>query len=138
MNKALKNISLDDLKVIAEEVAAGLKIGDVVCLEGDLGAGKTTFAGFLINSLLEKPEVITSPTFNLVHTYDTKIGKIWHFDMYRLKTPQEAYELGLEDALAHGISIIEWPQNLGDLLTSCHKFIINLKSDEVEGYSVNY
>ena len=138
MNKALKNISLEDLKAIAEEIAAGLKVGDVVCLEGDLGAGKTAFAGFLINSLLEKQEVITSPTFNLVHTYDTRIGKIWHFDMYRLKTPQEAYELGLEDALAHGVSIIEWPQNLGDLLTSCPKLVINLKNDEVTSFSINY
>ncbi len=112
----ISNCDLSGLKDTAVLISKKLKVGDVLCLRGDLGAGKTTFSKFLINALLEDAQEITSPTFNLVHTYDAKVGKIWHFDLYRLKHIEEIYELGIEDAFISGISIIEWPEIIEDLL----------------------
>ena len=60
-------------------------------------------------------EEVPSPTFTLVQTYDTQIGEIWHADLYRLTSHQEAVELGLEEAFETSISLIEWPDRLGDL-----------------------
>ena len=86
--------------------------GDVFCLYGARGAGKTTFArGFLRALGIE--EEIPSPTFNLALTYETALGMVWHFDLYRLSTPDEVIELGMEDAFTDGICLIEWPDRLG-------------------------
>ncbi|MDA8578404.1 tRNA (adenosine(37)-N6)-threonylcarbamoyltransferase complex ATPase subunit type 1 TsaE, partial [Rhodobacteraceae bacterium] len=69
----------------------------------------------LIQSVQDSPEEVPSPTFTLVQTYDTQIGEIWHADLYRLTSHQEAVELGLEEAFETSISLIEWPDRLGDL-----------------------
>lgn len=90
--------------------------GDVFALWGDLGAGKTTFARGFIAALCPEEESVPSPTFTLVQTYPSAQGEIWHFDLYRLKRAEEAYELGIEEAFASGISLIEWPVRLGSLL----------------------
>ena len=89
--------------------------GDVIALSGDLGAGKTTLARGLIAALCGDIEV-PSPTYTLVQTYDTPKGELWHCDMYRLERPEDGYELGLMDAFETAICLIEWPENLGDLL----------------------
>ena len=100
---------------VAGKLAALCRPGDVLCLFGDLGAGKTTFArGFL--RALGVSEDIPSPTFNLLLTYDTAIATVWHFDLYRLNTADEVYEIGFEDAIVDGISLIEWPDRLGGWL----------------------
>ena len=104
--------------------------GDVICLFGDLGAGKTTFArGFL--RALGVTDEIPSPTFNLLLTYDTAACTIWHFDLYRLNEPNEIIELGFEDALADGISLIEWPDRLGNWLPErrIEIYLIETKAD---------
>jgi tRNA threonylcarbamoyladenosine biosynthesis protein TsaE len=97
------------------EALAGLaRPGIVFALSGPLGAGKTCLARGLIGALRPvEPEEIVSPTFTLVQTYPTAAGTVWHFDLYRLKDPEEATELGLDEALAGGIAIIEWPERLG-------------------------
>jgi tRNA threonylcarbamoyladenosine biosynthesis protein TsaE len=105
---------------IAARLERVVGIGDTVALRGELGAGKTAFArGFIAGRAarhgMPAPEV-PSPTFTLVQTYDFPDGTVWHFDLYRLAAPEEALELGLEDALATGISLIEWPERLGPLL----------------------
>lgn len=98
---------------IAAELARGLKPGDVLCLRGDLGAGKTLFARALIRALARDPQLeVPSPTFTLVQTYDTPAGPVWHFDLYRIEEPEEIYELGWEDAVADGITLVEWPERL--------------------------
>ncbi|WP_439814619.1 tRNA (adenosine(37)-N6)-threonylcarbamoyltransferase complex ATPase subunit type 1 TsaE [Zavarzinia sp. CC-PAN008] len=96
-------------------LAGLLRPGDVLALHGDLGAGKTALARGLLEAL-GVDEDVPSPTFTLVQTYEVDPATVWHFDLYRLKRPDEAWELGLEEALAHGISLIEWPDRLGPLL----------------------
>ncbi len=101
---------------LAKRIAPCIKIGDIVLLHGDLGAGKTTFARALIHSMAGSDIEVPSPTFTLVQLYDVPQGTLWHFDLYRLKQPEDVYELGWEDALAEGIVVVEWPERLGGLV----------------------
>ncbi|MES1200780.1 MAG: tRNA (adenosine(37)-N6)-threonylcarbamoyltransferase complex ATPase subunit type 1 TsaE [Pseudomonadota bacterium] len=97
-------------------LGAALTPGDVVCLLGGLGAGKTTLARGAIEAWTGHAEEAPSPTFTLVQTYDGEKGVLWHADLYRLKHPEEAYELGLDEAFAECACLIEWPERLGDAL----------------------
>jgi tRNA threonylcarbamoyladenosine biosynthesis protein TsaE len=110
-----RRVDLPAMRKLAGDLARLLRPGDVICLRGDLGAGKTEFARALLHALGVGGEV-PSPTFNLVLVYDTDAGAIWHFDLYRLEAPEEAYELGIEDAFADAVSLIEWPDRVEDLL----------------------
>lgn len=101
---------------LAKEIAAKSKLGDFIALKGTLGAGKTFFAKNFINFLQEKPTEILSPTFNLVYSYDTKKGEVFHFDLYRLKNANELENIGFFDALKNGICLIEWAE-------IAHKFL---------------
>ncbi|MGR3806061.1 tRNA (adenosine(37)-N6)-threonylcarbamoyltransferase complex ATPase subunit type 1 TsaE [Marinibacterium profundimaris] len=89
--------------------------GDVVLLDGPVGAGKSHFARALIQSLQDEPEDVPSPTFTLVQSYDTVRGPVWHCDLYRMSGPDELIELGLLEAFDDAICLIEWPDRLGDL-----------------------
>lgn len=110
MKNTIELNSLDDTKELARGISKMVGIGDVIALIGDLGAGKTTFAKFFINSFYDKPEEVLSPTFNIVLTYDLPQFTIWHFDLYRIEDKAELVEIGLEEALSGGITLIEWPQ----------------------------
>jgi len=101
---------------LAHAVAALARPGDVIALAGDLGVGKTRFARAFIDRLAGDGEEVPSPTFTLAQTYETPAGTVWHFDLYRLSGPTETRELGLEEAFAEGIALIEWPDRLGPLL----------------------
>ena len=110
-----------DLKTEAETAAFGARLapilnaGDVVCFEGPLGAGKSTLARGLIRAFCGAKDV-PSPTFTLVETYEGASDAIWHFDLYRLDKQSEIWELGFEDAIETGISLIEWPDKIKDIL----------------------
>ncbi len=105
----------DETAHLARRIGAQLRAGDVLLLEGPIGAGKTHFARALIQSLLPVPEDVPSPTFTLVQTYDGPKCEIWHSDLYRLGHPDEVIELGLTDAFDTAICLVEWPDRLGDL-----------------------
>lgn len=98
---------------LAARLAALARRGDVLALQGDLGCGKTAFARAFINALPGESEEVPSPTFTLVQIYPRGEAEVWHFDLYRLERAEDALELGLEEALAEGISLIEWPERLG-------------------------
>lgn len=103
-------------QALAVRLAPHLRAGDVVTLRGDLGAGKTALARFLIRHLAGDPaEEVPSPTFTLVQTYEHLSPPIWHFDLYRLTDPGEVVELGWEEA-RDACALVEWPERLGPLL----------------------
>lgn len=101
---------------LAACVAPALRPGDVAALYGELGAGKTTFARALIRALCGPVREVPSPTFTLLQTYTAPDFEIWHFDLYRLTRPEDAVELGIEEAMADGVTLIEWPERLGRFL----------------------
>ncbi|MBX9804643.1 MAG: tRNA (adenosine(37)-N6)-threonylcarbamoyltransferase complex ATPase subunit type 1 TsaE [Alphaproteobacteria bacterium] len=109
-------LTQQDLSSLVQPLAEALRPGDVIALWGDLGVGKTTFARILIQTMVGQDIDVPSPTFTLVQAYDTPQGEVWHCDLYRLKDPEEVFELGLEDAFHEAICLIEWPERLADLL----------------------
>ena len=94
---------------LAQELAASAAVGDIIFLNATLGAGKTFFAQNFINFLQEEKTQVLSPTFNLVYSYQTKKGEVFHFDLYRLKSADELENIGFFDAIKDGICLIEWP-----------------------------
>lgn len=94
-------------------VAARLEPGETVLLYGPLGMGKSTLARGLIRALTRPDEDVPSPTFTLVQFYESE-PPVAHFDLYRLTRPEEALEIGLDEALDEGCAVIEWPERLGD------------------------
>jgi len=113
-----------DTLALGAILAAQARRGDVIALSGPLGAGKTTLARGFIQALADRDEEVVSPTFTLVQVYDTKAAPIWHFDLYRLNTADDVLELGFEEALATGISLIEWPERLGGLLPAARLDVV--------------
>jgi tRNA threonylcarbamoyladenosine biosynthesis protein TsaE len=116
-------LDLPDLAATAafgRRLAGSLRRGDVVALKGGLGVGKTTLARAIVAGLSPGSEDVPSPTFTLVQTYPATLAdgaaELWHFDLYRLERADQVYELGIEDALADGISLIEWPELAAGLL----------------------
>jgi tRNA threonylcarbamoyladenosine biosynthesis protein TsaE len=94
-------------------VAGALKTGEAVCLTGPLGAGKSVLARGLIRALSPGEGDVPSPTFTLVQFYEGQRFPIAHFDLYRLERAEEAFELGLDEALERGAAVIEWAERLG-------------------------
>jgi len=105
----------------AHALAPALRPGDLIFLDGPLGAGKSTLARALIRALplpdgsLNPQEPVPSPTYTLVQTYERALGPVGHFDLYRLSEPEEVWDLGLEDMLDGGVALIEWGERLGAL-----------------------
>lgn len=107
--------SVEETKKIASELAKTLNGGDVLCMYGDLGAGKTAFVQGLAKGLgIDEP--ITSPTFTIVNEYYGSLP-LYHFDVYRIADPDEMYEVGYEEYVyGDGVSVIEWSELIEDIL----------------------
>jgi tRNA threonylcarbamoyladenosine biosynthesis protein TsaE len=120
MMSVLYTATLNEQALIAQaqKLAKILRAGDVLALSGDLGTGKSTFTRAAIQAITTAKDV-PSPTFTLVQSYEGAATTIYHFDLYRLKKPDEVFELGWEDALT-GIVFVEWPERIGTILPSQH------------------
>lgn len=110
---------------LAAQLAPHLVAGDVVALDGELGTGKTTFARALIRAL-GNSEPVPSPTFTLAQIFETATADVWHFDFYRLRRAEDAFELGIEEAFATAISVIEWPERAQALLPA-DRLVVQLR-----------
>ena len=108
--------SVQETIQLGKDFAKELTPGDVVCLEGDLGAGKTHFVKGIASFFGVKEEQVNSPTFTLINEYQGSVP-IFHFDCYRLENEREALEIGAEEYFyGEGISIVEWPQKIRNLI----------------------
>ena len=100
------------LEAFGARLEAWLRIGDAICLSGPLGAGKSTCARGLVRALTTPEQDVPSPTFTLMQTYQGPDFPLAHFDLYRLKQPEEAFEIGLDEALDVGAAVVEWSERL--------------------------
>ena len=115
ITQAAGDFRLDDedaTSALGAALAGALRAGEAICLTGPLGAGKSTLARALIRSLTTPTEDVPSPTFMLVQFYEGEGLSVAHFDLYRLTSADEAYEIGLDEALEDGAALIEWPERL--------------------------
>ena len=101
----------EDTVRLGQKLSSIAKKGDVFALYGTLGMGKSVFSRAFVKSLTSANEV-PSPTFTLVQIYEAKDFDIYHFDLYRLKSPEEIFEIGMEEALFDGVCLIEWPEKM--------------------------
>ena len=107
--------SEEDTSMLAKKIADIARQRDVFAIYGTLGMGKSVFSRAFIRHLTGAKE-IPSPTFTLLQIYEAKYFDIYHYDMYRIKTPEEVFELGIEDAFYQGVSLIEWPEKMEEYL----------------------
>ncbi|MBQ8636788.1 MAG: tRNA (adenosine(37)-N6)-threonylcarbamoyltransferase complex ATPase subunit type 1 TsaE [Clostridia bacterium] len=109
-----KSNSPSETARIASTLAKELRKGDIVCLNGELGVGKTAFTKGLCEAL-GVTEHVTSPTYTIINRYDAPVP-VFHIDAYRIDDSDEMYEIGFEDCLSDGISVIEWSVMIEDIL----------------------
>jgi tRNA threonylcarbamoyladenosine biosynthesis protein TsaE len=106
----------EESRDLARKIAANIVPGNVIAFNGDLGVGKSFFCREIIKFLCGENTKVISPTFNLLQTYETPEYSIYHYDLYRLKHTSEIYELGIEEALADNVILMEWPEIAAPLL----------------------
>ena len=124
------NLNLEGLKKFCENVSLYLKKGDIICLSGDLGSGKTTFSRYLINSIYknqnkEPPNIIKSPSFPILLTYELSNFEIYHYDLYRVSKNNELINLNIFEELNNSITLVEWPETILDSLQNYNYFSIH-------------
>ena len=124
------NLNLEGLKKFCENISLYLKKGDIICLSGDLGSGKTTFSRYLINSVYknqnkEPPNIIKSPSFPILLTYELSNFEIYHYDLYRVSKNSELIHLNIFEELNNSITLVEWPRTILDSLQNYNYFSIH-------------
>ena len=130
-----ESFSTDDTKKIAAGIAKKAKAGDIFCLSGDLGAGKTQFAkGFAEG--LGITQDITSPTFTIVHEYSGGRLHLYHFDVYRINSSDEMFDIGCDEMFfGNGVCVIEWAERIKDIIPKGAVFI-SIEHGECENHRI--
>lgn len=139
MKKTFITHSAQETIAVAVELAKTLKAGDILLLEGDLGAGKTTFVRGLAQAFKAKTTDVVSPTFVLMNIYNGRLP-IYHFDLYRLETSAELASLNMDEYLhGHGIAVVEWPQRLGEAFPErAYKIEFRHKDENTRDICISY
>lgn len=116
MEKEFTSHTPEETIAIGKAFSSELKVGDVVCLNGELGAGKTHFVKGIAEGVGLDQNEVHSPTYTLIHEYVGELP-IYHFDCYRMASPQEALEIGVEEYFyGDGVCVIEWPERIESLI----------------------
>jgi tRNA threonylcarbamoyl adenosine modification protein YjeE len=131
LREEILTLDLTSLEHFCEDISLKIKVGDIICLFGELGSGKTTFARNLINSVykrnkLKKPTSIKSPSYPILLTYEVNNFEIYHYDLYRISKSSELAEMNIFEELHNSITIIEWPEVILDSLKDYNFYSLNL------------
>ena len=129
MKEEVLNVDLGGLVNFCKDASLNLKKGDIICLSGDLGSGKTTFSRYLINSIYknqnkEPPNVIKSPSFPILLTYELNNFEIYHYDLYRVSKSSEVNYLNIFEELNNSITLVEWPEIILESLKNYNYYSI--------------
>lgn len=129
-NKAVITDSAAETRALGERLAQQLKAGDVILLEGELGAGKSELARGVAKGLGVQ-ETVTSPSFTILNVYESGRVPLYHFDWYRLEDAGELYELGMDEYLdGDGIALVEWPARCPDAVPErCLRILIEAEGE---------
>ena len=124
-------LNIEGLENFCEDLSYKIKLGDIICLFGELGSGKTTLVRNLINSIykrnkLEKPNSIKSPSFPILLTYEVNNFEIYHYDLYRISKSSELAEINIFEQLNNSITLIEWPEIVLDSLKNYNVYSLTL------------
>ncbi|MBQ8072814.1 MAG: tRNA (adenosine(37)-N6)-threonylcarbamoyltransferase complex ATPase subunit type 1 TsaE [Clostridia bacterium] len=112
----MRSASVEETRALGEKLARELRAGDVILLEGPLGAGKSELARGIAKGL-GVVETVTSPSFTILNVYDSGRLPLYHFDWYRLESAEELYEMGMEEYLGgDGVALVEWPGQAAEAL----------------------
>tara|TARA_Y100001970_G_scaffold203094_1_gene247202 strand:+ start:360 stop:803 length:444 start_codon:yes stop_codon:yes gene_type:complete len=133
-------LDLPGLEQFCEKLSQNLEPGNIICLFGELGSGKTTFARSIIRSIYKKykseaPKSIKSPSFPILITYKVNNIEIYHYDLYRISNTSELFELNIFENLENSITLIEWPEIILKELKS--KKFFSLKFDIIDSFLRN-
>ncbi|WP_199137306.1 tRNA (adenosine(37)-N6)-threonylcarbamoyltransferase complex ATPase subunit type 1 TsaE [Pedobacter sp. ASV12] len=131
MNTSITIDSINELGIVAEQLLGFANGERFFVFEGDMAAGKTTFIKSLCQAL-GITDVVSSPTFSIVNEYESPAGPVYHFDFYRLKNLQEAFDIGYEEYFYSGnYCLVEWPQKVAELLPDRYiKVAISITGNE--------
>ena len=138
MREETLTLDISGLDKFSEKISQNLDHGNVVCLFGELGSGKTTFARSVIRSIYKKqnseaPHSIKSPSFPILITYEVNNIEIYHYDLYRISNTSELFELNIFENLENSITLIEWPEIILRELNS--KKYFSVKFDIIDSFS---
>ena len=130
--------SASETRALGERLAAGLRPGNTVILEGELGAGKSELARGIARGL-GVTETVTSPSFTILNVYESGRCPLYHFDWYRLESEEELYELGMDEYLGgDGIAVVEWAERCPDAVPEdCIRIRLEATGEETRRITVN-
>ena len=138
MKEETLTLDLFSLEKFCENISQNLDRGNIICLFGELGSGKTTFARSIIKSIYRKnksqaPRAIKSPSFPILITYEVNNIEIYHYDLYRISNNNELFELNIFENIENSITLIEWPEIILKELKS--KKYFSVKFDIIDSFS---